>query len=234
MRESIKQFVKIVAESLPVSEPIFEFGSLQVPDQVGFADLRPIFPNKEYVGCDIREGPGVDRILDLHNIRFPSKSCGTVLILDTLEHVEFCRKAIKEVYRILKPNGLLVISSVMKWPIHDYPSDYWRFTPEGFKSLLRVFPQYFVDYAGDKDFPHTVVGLGYRGPTISLDQFIPAFEDWKWYYSRNNTEEKSWKWYRSRFNPEKKSWKKLIQLCAPPLLLDCYRKLKNICRVQRY
>ncbi|MQY58055.1 MAG: hypothetical protein GH144_00405 [Clostridia bacterium] len=51
----VKQFVEIVAETMPITEPIFEFGSLQVPGQEGFADLRPLFPNKEYVGCDIRE-----------------------------------------------------------------------------------------------------------------------------------------------------------------------------------
>lgn len=230
MRKLIKQFVEIVAVNLPVPEPIFEFGSLQVSDQIGFADLRPIFPNKEYVGCDMRPGPGVDKILNLHNIDLPSKSVGTVLALDTLEHVEFPRKAIEEIYRILKPGGLHVISSVMKFEIHDYPQDYWRFTPEGFKSLLRVFPQHFADYAGDKAFPHTVVGLGYKGPTFSLDQFIPAFEDWKWYWSRSNTMEKTWKWYRSKSNTEE-SWKRLIKLCAPPLLLYCYRKLRNICRV---
>lgn len=50
MRESIKQFVKVVADTLPILEPIYEFGSLQVPGQESFADLRPFFPSKEYVG----------------------------------------------------------------------------------------------------------------------------------------------------------------------------------------
>lgn len=31
MRESIKGFVKIIADTLPIVEPIYEFGSLQVP-----------------------------------------------------------------------------------------------------------------------------------------------------------------------------------------------------------
>ena len=44
MRELVREFVKIVAENLPISEPIVEFGSLQVSDQEGFADLRPFFP----------------------------------------------------------------------------------------------------------------------------------------------------------------------------------------------
>ena len=56
MRQSIKQLVRIIADTLPVPEPIYEFGSLQVAGQEGFADLRPIFPDKQYVGCDMREG----------------------------------------------------------------------------------------------------------------------------------------------------------------------------------
>ncbi|MFQ5929050.1 MAG: methyltransferase domain-containing protein, partial [Acidobacteriota bacterium] len=102
MRESIKHFVKICAESLPISDPVYEFGSLQVPGQEDFADLRPLFPSKKYVGADMRDGPGVDTILDLHDINLPSESVGTVLMLDTLEHVEFPRKAVEEIYRILK------------------------------------------------------------------------------------------------------------------------------------
>ena len=43
MRESIKQYVETVAETMPIAEPIYEFGSLQVPGQEGFANLRPLF-----------------------------------------------------------------------------------------------------------------------------------------------------------------------------------------------
>jgi len=181
MRESIKEFVRIVAETLPVSEPIYEFGSLQVPGQEGFADLRPIFEGKRYIGCDMREGPGVDLVLNLHAIDLPAESAGTVLILDTLEHVEFARKAVEEAHRILKPNGIVVISSVMKFPIHDYPYDYWRFTPEGFRSFLKPFDSCFVDFAGDRQFPHTVVGVGFKG-SLSREQtrgFTTKLGDWK-------------------------------------------------------
>jgi SAM-dependent methyltransferase len=181
MREAIKQFVEIFAESLPVSEPIYEFGSLQVPGQEGFANLRPFFAGKEYVGCDMQEGPGVDRVLNLHDIDLPAEIAGTVLALDTFEHVELVRKAVQEIHRILKPGGVLVASSVMKFPIHDYPYDYWRFTPEGFKSLLKPFDSAFVDIAGDEQFPHTVVGLGFKGPMPgdAMNDFVAKFGKWK-------------------------------------------------------
>jgi SAM-dependent methyltransferase len=115
MRELIRQFVETCAQTLPISEPICEFSSFQVLGQEDLADLRPFFPGKKYVGADMREGPGVDIILNLHHIDLPSDSIGTVLVMDTLEHVEFPRKAIKEVHRILKPHGILIISSVMNF-----------------------------------------------------------------------------------------------------------------------
>lgn len=49
---------------------VSELGILQLPDQGGFADLCPIFPNKEYIRSNMREGLAVDRIPDLHNIDF--------------------------------------------------------------------------------------------------------------------------------------------------------------------
>ncbi len=47
MRNNIKRFVAIAARHLPIQEPIYEFGSLLVPDQEQFADLRPYFPGRD-------------------------------------------------------------------------------------------------------------------------------------------------------------------------------------------
>ncbi len=183
MRDLIKDFVRICAETLPVSEPIYEFGSLQVPGQEGFANLRPLFPGKKYVGADMRHGPGVDSILNLHDIALPSESVGTILTLDTFEHVEFPREAIAEIHRALKPNGILVISSVMNFPIHDYPYDYWRFTPEAFKSLLKPFAYSFVGFAGEESFPHTVVGVASKINLGNNTEFTERVRLWKLHWS---------------------------------------------------
>lgn len=179
MRKTIKDLVSIVASIFPIEEPIYEFGSLQVKGQEGFADLRPLFPGKEYVGADMRDGIGVDKILNLHKIDLPLESVGTVICLDTLEHVEYPHKALEEIHRVLKPNGIVLISSVMLWPIHDYPYDYWRFTPEAFRSLLKPFRVLFVGYAGKEDFPHTVIGMGCKGEVPpELSKFIGLYNEW--------------------------------------------------------
>ncbi|MBW1989691.1 MAG: hypothetical protein JRI97_09100 [Deltaproteobacteria bacterium] len=54
MRQTIKDFVSIVAETLPIHEPVYEFGSLQVEDQEGFKSLLADFSGA-FVGWAGRE-----------------------------------------------------------------------------------------------------------------------------------------------------------------------------------
>jgi len=182
MRDSVKEFVSDVIETVPLKEPIYEFGSYLVPEQIELANLRSLFPGKEYIGCDMRGGPGVDQILNLHNIDLPPATAGTVLCLDTLEHVEYPRKAMEEIHRILKPGGIVIISSVMNYPIHDFPFDYWRFTPEAFRSLLKIFASIYVNHAGENDFPHTIVGIAGKGTKYDFTALKQKGNDWqrKW------------------------------------------------------
>lgn len=208
MRQVVKEFVGICGEALDIKEPVYEFGSFQVTGQEGFADLRPLFPGLEYVGCDYRPGPGVDKVLDLHKIDLPSESVGTVLILETLEHVEFPWKAMEEIFRILRPGGIVVMSSVMDMPIHSYPHDYWRFTPEAFQSLLGDFADTFAGSAGNAWFPHTIVGIGVKEGHFDRAAFLPLYYRW----------EKRW---RFRFG---KTWKSYIRLLLPLGVLDWRRK----------
>lgn len=211
MRELIKSFVEILVEELPA--PIYEFGSYQIEGQEGFADLRVFFPGKKYIGCDMRHGKGVDIVMNLHEIDLPDSVAGTVLILDTLEHVEFCRKAMSEVYRILKPGGIVVVSSVMKFIIHDYPNDYWRFTPEGFKSLLREFSYSLVDSVGEPEFPHTVVGVGVKG-NVPEEQIRSLADKITWWKHAATEAERP---------PIPSPLKVGLKLLFPPVLLHIYR-----------
>ncbi len=179
MRQPIKDLVSLFAREFTTSSPVYEFGAFQVEGQVGFADLRPLFPDADYVGADMREGPGVDKILNLHQIDLPDESVGTVICLDTLEHVEHPRTAMREIHRILKPESIVLISSVMNFPIHDYPYDYWRFTPEAFRSILSPFDSCFVGYSGEEIFPHTVFGIGFKGISPDLTRFETAYKEWQ-------------------------------------------------------
>jgi SAM-dependent methyltransferase len=163
MRQSVKDYLQKVTSRYPVQEPIIEIGSYRVEGQEEFADLRPFFPGKSYVGCDMREGLGVDRVEDVRCLKIRSNRIGTVLIFDTLEHVENVHQAMREIHRVLKPGGMVIMSSVMNFPIHDYPSDYWRFTPKAFELLLKRFPVNDVEFDGDHQFPEGIYGFGIKG-----------------------------------------------------------------------
>jgi len=215
VRESIRQLVKIISETFPVEEPIYEFGALQLPGFEEFADLRTFFKGKSYIGCDMREGTGVDKVLNLHAIDIPDESVGTVITCDTLEHVEFPHTALLEIHRILKPGGMVFLSTVLDFRIHDSPADYWRFTPDGLRSLLKPFSFVFVGSAGRESFPHTVIAIGVKGSNSaksSLELFLPRFEEWKI----------AWK------NPKGKSWKDSIYPFIPPILLGLDRRITRL------
>jgi hypothetical protein len=219
VRESIRDFVSIVARTARIVEPIYEFGSLQVPGQEGFADLRPLFPGKQYVGCDYRSGIGVDRVANLHGLDLPDGCAGTILCLDTLEHVEFPHRAVAEMSRVLNSQGLLAITSVMNFPIHDYPHDYWRFTPEAFRSLLSAFPHRIVAWAGKPDFPHTVVGIGSHDALFKAKALTDALEEWRDRWSREVP--------ASIPQPSRSRWRNHIRPWLPPALLALYRRLRG-------
>lgn len=147
--------------------PIVEFGSLQVePGQPN--DLRSLFRSETFIGTDMRPGPGVDRIEDLRSLSFADGEIGTALCLDTLEHCEDPLTACRELHRVLRDDGVCVISSVMFFPVHGYPQDYWRFTPEGFRVLLAPFDEMWSTGIGHPELPTQVLGVGTKGRRVGL------------------------------------------------------------------
>ena len=156
-----------LVERIEFPEPIVEFGSLQVePGQPN--DLRPLFPGRDFVGTDFRPGPGVDRVEDLRNLGFADGEVGTALCLDTLEHCADPIRACNEMHRVLADGGLCVITSVMLIGIHAHPSDYWRFTPEGFRVLLEDFDEADVAGMGDPSAPYFVFGAATKGRPLGV------------------------------------------------------------------
>jgi SAM-dependent methyltransferase len=213
MRQSVREFVEIAGRWLPIKEPIYEFGSYQVLGQEKFVDLRSLFRGKKFIGADIRKGNGVDVVLDLHNIGIKQGTAGTVLILDTLEHVEFPRKAVTEAHRILCPDGLLIMTSIMNFPIHNFPHDFWRFTPTAFKSLLSPFECSVIKACGDPYFPHILVGIGFREKETAqnISQFNKEIE----------------KWCQKWRNPCKGDTREILKQFFPPVLCRLYREFKS-------
>jgi SAM-dependent methyltransferase len=173
MRPAVIEFARDVAEHLPLATPLVEIGARAAEGQEAFADMRGIFGVDDHIGCDIQPGAGVDRIEDVHRLTFDDDSVGTVICLETLEHVADPIRAVQEMHRVLRPGGLLAISSLMFFPIHAHPWDYWRFTPEGFELLLEPFESRHVVSQGWEHMPEGVFGVGVKGPFELSDDLLP-------------------------------------------------------------
>jgi SAM-dependent methyltransferase len=186
MRRNTRSLTEIAGRHLDLPQPVVEFGSYQVTPGA-ISDLRPLFAGKAYIGTDVRSGPGVDRVEDLERLSFADGAVGTAVLLDTLEHVQDPPRAMAEIYRVLKPGGIAIATSVMDLFIHNEP-DYWRFTPDAFKYLFRPFGETLIGYQGNPEKPHTVFAIGVREPAASC---APAFAAIEAAYRRAN---KSWYW----------------------------------------
>ena len=78
----------------------------------------------KYVGVDIQDRPHVSVKVDISEIPFESESFDAIICIHVLEHVENDRKAIKELFRILKPGGWSLISVPIDFsrPTYEDPS----------------------------------------------------------------------------------------------------------------
>ena len=163
----IRRFVADLADAVELPDPIVEFGSLQV-EAYQQGDLRGLFAGRPYTGTDMRPGPGVDRVEDLRLLRFGDGEIGTALCLDTLEHCEDPVQACRELARVTADGGVCAISSVMLFGIHAYPNDYFRFTPEAFRSMLGAFDDVQAIGIGPRGAPMQVIGVGAKGRSLGV------------------------------------------------------------------
>src|SRR5437763_6708325 len=177
----ITNFLAELGQHVDLPEPIVEFGSLQVePEQSN--DLRPIFQDKEFIGTDMRPGPGVDRVEDLRSLSFADGEVGTAVCIDTLEHCEDPLAACRAMHRVLRPGGICAVASVMFFPIHGYPSDYWRFTPDGLRVLLPSFERVWAQGVGHPLLPTHVVAVAAKQRDLSLtDACFTSLSTLQWH-----------------------------------------------------
>jgi len=74
---------------------------------------------------------------DAHKLPFKDNSFDACFCNTVLEHVKDPEQIIKEIQRVLKPNGKVIISIPFLQEIHADPDDFQRYTPFGLRNLLK-------------------------------------------------------------------------------------------------
>ena len=168
MTKPLRATVEVIVNFLPKSGKVLEIGSRQEKNQKNVANLRRLFPQGEYLGVDMRSGPGVDRVVNAEKLPFKDNSIDVVLCLETLEHAEKPWLISEEIERVTKNSGVMIVSSQQNFPIHMHPSDYFRFTPYGLKSLFKKLKSSLligISPAFDNEArlnPQTVIMVGWK------------------------------------------------------------------------
>lgn len=132
-----------------VSDPILEVGSRNINGN-SMKICKELFPTFEWIGLDKVAGNEVTRVGDAHNLPFPDGSIGTVISTNTLEHLKNPMRAVEEMKRVLKPNGLLILIvpsfgaayhheggiSLSDLPSNIKPCDYWQISLECMQDII--------------------------------------------------------------------------------------------------
>lgn len=167
MNRFLRGVTQATVESFPLPEPILEIGSYQVEEQGSLVNLRDFFPGKSYIGVDFRPGPGVDCVADVEHLPQESRSVGTVIALNTFEHVRRFWVGFEEIHRVLRPDGVFFVSCPFYFHQHAFPNDYWRFTPEALTLLLEPYPTRILGWQGPEGRPAGTWAIAFREQALA-------------------------------------------------------------------
>jgi len=137
-------------------------------------DNLDFFPRSDaltYIG-DIQDMPMV-----------PSKKYDSAICLEVLEHVPDPFRAAQEIYRILSPGGVALVSVPHLSRLHDLPHDYYRYTRYGLAQLLTQAGFEVVQIA-ERGGLFSFLGHQISNMLLSLTWSMPVVKTIAWYFNR--------------------------------------------------
>jgi len=107
----------------------------------GRMPYRKFTSASRYLGVDVdtpatRELGCADVFYDGHSLPFPAASFDAALCSQVLEHVFEPEAFLREIARVLRPGGQLVLSVPFVWDEHEQPHDFGRYSSFGLAALL--------------------------------------------------------------------------------------------------
>ena len=98
-----------------------------------YADL---FKASEYVTMDVHSGSNVQIVGSIEAVPAEAESFDSIVCTQVLEHVPHPVQAIKELHRVLKPGGHVLVTVPQVAELHEEPNDFFRYTPFGLEKLF--------------------------------------------------------------------------------------------------
>ncbi|MEP6821968.1 MAG: class I SAM-dependent methyltransferase [Chthoniobacterales bacterium] len=145
-----------------------EITLLHVAPEPRLADMLRAARNIRYVSADLNS-PMADERMDITDIRKPDNSFDVIICNHVLEHVEDDRKAMAELFRVLKPGGFAIlqvpISYLMDFTYEDFSirDGAGREQAFGQNDHVRIYGQ---------DYPRRLSEAGFSISAVSPTDFL--------------------------------------------------------------
>lgn len=136
-------------------------------------------PTFEYVTADymvsFMDNIGVrpDHVMSIDDIKFPDESFDVIIAIGILLLVPDDGKALKEIYRVLKPGGYAVLEDPIK-PGHT--EEYDLSTPEAKAASLKKYGHLQYRYYGDLDYAKRIEQFGFKVIQSNYAQQLDRFK----------------------------------------------------------
>jgi SAM-dependent methyltransferase len=164
MRTVVSEFFRSIADLIPLPTPILEVG----PSSIWSDRVTGIIPGLDCLTIDMDREARPDILANCMTMPIATGVIGTVVALDTFEHIKNPFKASEEIIRVLNPHGMCIVSTPYDLPIHRFPEDYFRPGPSGLDALFEPLPKRIVGSQGRPEFPHTVFMVGFRNIDVDV------------------------------------------------------------------
>ncbi|UJS18591.1 MAG: class I SAM-dependent methyltransferase [Candidatus Jettenia sp.] len=130
-------FDNISALAKDINGKILDIGCGQKP-------YGRLFNSFLYIGLEIdtqenRKNKKADYFYDGNKFPFQDNEFDSVIINEVFEHVFNPDNFLSEIYRVLKPKGMLLVTVPFVWDEHEKPYDYARYSSFGLKYILEKF-----------------------------------------------------------------------------------------------
>ncbi|MBM3765636.1 MAG: class I SAM-dependent methyltransferase [Acidobacteria bacterium] len=130
----IEDAVASFAGSLPAHARVLDAGA-------GEGQYKSHFPKHRYTGVDLGIGDAawnygeLDVVGDLASLPFADGVFDGAINVVTLEHVTDPARVLRELRRVLRPSGRLLLIVPHEWEVHQHPHDFFRYTRFGVEHL---------------------------------------------------------------------------------------------------
>lgn len=119
--------------------------------QKDLARHRELFRHSDYKTLDVELRYRPDIQASIYQIPLPPSSVGAIICKSVLEHLERPEEGVREMHRILKPGGKILVSVPFIYPYHarvDVYKDFYRFSEDALRYLFREFKSVEVRKVG--------------------------------------------------------------------------------------